>query len=52
MKEEGLTPETRSFFRSLKREEGIDEATFDQWADGLKKGLPEFWTSFNQKFSK
>ena len=52
MKVKGLTPETRSFFRNLKREEEIDEATFDQWKVELQKDLPEFWTSLNQKFSK
>jgi hypothetical protein len=52
MKEKGLTPETRSFFRNLKRREAIDDDTFDQWKTELKKDLPEFWTTFNQRFSK
>lgn len=52
MKEKGLTPETRSFFRSLKRREEIDDVTFDLWKIELQKDLPEFWTSLNQKFSK
>ena len=52
MKIKGITPETRSFFRNLKREEEVDDPNFDQWTTGLKKDLPEFWTSFNQRFSK
>ena len=52
MKEKGLTPETRRFFRNLKKEEEIDELTFDQWKSELQKDLPEFWQTMNQKFSK
>ena len=52
MEEKGLTPETRSFFRNFKKEEEIDDVTFDQWKNELQKDLPEFWHSMNQKFTK
>ena len=52
MKNNGLTSETRSFFRNFKREEDIDELTFHQWKTELQKDLPEFWESMNQKYSK
>jgi len=52
MEEKGLTPETRNFFRNFKREEEIDDLTFDQWKNELEKDLPEFWRSMNQKFSR
>ena len=52
MEKKGLTPETRRFFRNLKKEEEIDDLTFDQWKSELKRDLPEFWHTMNQKFSK
>ena len=52
MEDEGLTPETRSFFRNLKREEEIDDSTFNEWKIELEKDLPEFWRTMKQKFSK
>jgi hypothetical protein len=52
MEENGLTPETRSFFRNFKKDEEIDEVTFDQWKTELQKDLPEFWQSLNQKITK
>lgn len=52
MEDEGLTPEARRFFRNLKREEEIDDSTFNEWKIELEKDLPEFWKTMNQKFSK
>ena len=52
MKNNGLTPETRNFFRNFKREEEIDDSTFDLWKTELQKDLPEFWESMNQKYTK
>lgn len=52
MKEKGLTSETRNFFRNFKKEEEIDDSTFDQWKNELQKDLPEFWESMNQKYTK
>jgi len=52
MEENGLTPETRRFFRNFKKEEDIDEPTFDQWKNELQKDLPEFWQTLNQKITK
>jgi len=52
MEENGLTPETRRFFRNFKKEDEIDEVTFDQWKTELQENLPEFWQTLNQKISK
>jgi len=52
MEEKGLTQETRNFFKNLKREEEIDDLTFDRWKTELQKDLPAFWESMTKKFGK
>ena len=52
MVEKGLTPETRSFFRNFKKEEEIDDLTFDQWKTELEKDLRPFWESMNNRVSR
>jgi len=42
-----VTPEARSFLKSLKREEELDESTFIMWKSELQKDLPTFWESMN-----
>jgi len=42
-----VTPEARSFFRSIKREEEIDDQTFDMWKSELQKDLSDFWESIS-----
>ena len=48
MEKKGLTPETRSFFRNFKKEEEIDDYTFDQWKTELQKEIPNFWESMTK----
>lgn len=52
MKEKGLTPETRSFFRNFKKEDDIDDLTFHQWKLELQKEIPNFWESVNKKIGR
>ena len=52
MEEKGLTPESRSFFKNLKKEEKIDDITFYKWKTELEKDLPQFWESMIKKHGK
>jgi len=52
MENKGLTPETRSFFKNIKNEEGIDDQTFHEWKSELQNNLPEFWESMTKRFSR
>ena len=52
MKEKGLTPETRNFFRNFKKEEDIDDRTFDQWKLELQKEIPNFWEAVNKRLGR
>lgn len=52
MEDRGITPETRIFFKNLKREGDIDDFTFDQWKTELQKDLPHFWESMIKKHGK
>jgi len=36
-----------SFFGRIKREEELDETTFDDWKSELERGLPSFWEEMN-----
>ena len=47
MEEKGLTPESRSFFRTIKKETEIDDKTFYMWKNELQRDLPAFWESMN-----
>ena len=43
-KENKLLQDSRtSFFGIIKREEDIDDLTFDDWKSELEKELPNFW---------
>ena len=45
----GMQQETRSkFFMNIRREEGIDEFTFDMWKLELQRELPVFWEMMNK----
>ena len=37
-----------SFFGIIKREEDLDEPTFDLWKSELEKELPSFWQEMNR----
>ena len=52
MEEKCLTPETRNFFKNLKRKGEIDDFTFHQWKTELQKDLPTFWESMIKKHGK
>ena len=41
-----------SIFRSLMRNEEMDESTFNVWKDELLKELPSFWEEINEGFKK
>ena len=47
-----ITPEARSFLRSIKREGKIDDHTFDIWKSELQKDLPDFWESMSENRRK
>ncbi len=48
LKEENIiSPEARSFLRSIKRKGEIDDHTFDMWKSELQKDLPDFWESMS-----
>jgi len=36
-----------SFFGIIKKNEELDESTFDVWKSELKKDLPTFWEEVN-----
>ena len=38
-----------SFFGIIKREEELDESTFNVWKSELQKELPAFWQEMNSK---
>ena len=38
-----------SFFGIIKREEELDESTFNVWKSELQKELPVFWEEMNSK---
>ena len=38
-----------SFFGIIKREEELDESTFNFWKSELQKELPAFWQEMNSK---
>lgn len=42
-----ITPEARSFFRTVRKEEELDETMFDIWKNELQNNLPGFWESMN-----
>ena len=50
MKKNELTlDETRdSFFSNFRREEDLDEQTFDMWKGELQNQLPGFWEQMNR----
>lgn len=52
MEERGLTPETRKFFRNFKKEEELDDYTFDQWKLELQKEIPNFWEAVNKRLGR
>jgi len=35
-------------FKSMRANEGIDDATFNVWKTGLQRELPSFWESFTR----
>ena len=47
-----ITPEARSFFKNIKREEELDDSTFDMWKLELQKDLPTFWESMTRFHKK
>jgi hypothetical protein len=38
-----IQKKTRNIFNSFKKEDELDESTFDLWKTGLQKELPDFW---------
>lgn len=38
-----------SFFGIIKREEELDDSTFNEWKSELQKELPVFWEEMNSK---
>ena len=38
-----------SFFGIIKKEEELDESTFDLWKTELEKELPAFWEEMNTR---
>ena len=43
-KNDDLLQDTRtSFFGMIRREEGLDDSTFNNWKAELEKELPSFW---------
>jgi hypothetical protein len=42
----GKTKQTRkNFFKGLRKEENLDESTFNVWKSELQNNLPTFWES-------
>ena len=49
-KNNGLIQNTRSsFFGIIKKNEDLDESTFDVWKSELQKELPTFWEEINNR---
>ncbi len=52
-KNNDMIPKSRtSFFRIVKREEELDESTFNMWKSELEKDLPGFWESMIKKHGR
>lgn len=41
-----------SFFRTIKREDELDDYKFNMWKLELKKDLPVFWESMTKKHGR
>jgi len=41
-----------SFFNSIKKEEKLDDQTFNIWKNELLKELPDFWESMSESRSR
>lgn len=41
-----------SFFGRIRREEELDESTFNNWKTELEKELPSFWEEMSGLYSK
>ena len=49
----GFSDEVRTgFFRSIRREEELDENTFSQWKAELQNNLPAFWEEMSETFKR
>jgi len=43
-----LKEQRTSFFMSIKKEEKLDDQTFNIWKNELLKELPDFWESMSE----